>query len=207
MRKSYFVSIAFVAVSCLRLHAQNAPASKDSLQSKKMAYFFSLQTGALVGGDQVSFSSSTIHGVRIGKKLRVGAGVGFDSFEDTHVLPLFGSASWDLFGKKNAVFVQMNYGYAPFAWSPSLKDTYNFDKTKGGELFSAMLGYRIRYGDVRLALLAGYRHQEVEMQYTNPYYYYYDFSSSYYPPGGYGNTQTISKSSNRFAVSLSMGWR
>ncbi len=205
MKKIYFISIVFMMAFCCEGYGQIASVAKDSLQTKKCAYFFSIQTGALFG-DQVTFSSSTIHGVRLGKKLRLGAGVGFDSFEDAQTLPLFGSASWDLFGKKNVVFVQMNYGYAPFAWSPSLKDTYGFGEIKGGETFSAMLGYRISYGDIRLALLAGYRHQEVEMNYENIYYYYY--LSSYILPGGYpGNAQTIDKSMNRFAVSLSMGWR
>lgn len=186
-------------------YSQISKADSASAEFKKVAYFFSLQSGALFG-DQVTFSASTIHGVKLGRKLRVGAGIGFDSFEDAQTMPLFGSASWDLFGKKNVVFVQMNYGWAPYAWTPALKDSYGFKKINGGETFSAMIGYRIKYGDVRLAMLVGYKHQEVKIYSEYPIYYYSFLSSI--APGGYPtNSQTLSESMNRFAVSLSVGWR
>lgn len=174
----------------------------DSTQKKTSNYFFVIQTGALLG-DKVTFSSSTIHGIKLGKRLRAGAGVGFNSYEDAQVLPLFGSMSLDLFGKKNTVFVQMDYGWAPWAWSPGVKDNYGFDKTRGGETFSAMIGYRINYGDVRLALMAGYKHQEISMRYTYPVYYYATWN--YYPYST--NSQEIEETMNRFAISLSVGWR
>jgi len=205
MRKNYLVLVVFFIVFCYKSFGQSVPASKDSLQTKKVGYFFSVQTGAMFG-DQVTFSSSTIHGLRLGKKLRVGAGVGFDSFEDAQTLPLFGSTSWDLFGKKNVVFVQVNYGWVPWAWSLALKDVYGFKKIDGGETFSAMIGYRIVYGDIRLAVLAGYRHQDITVYNEYPINYY--SFSSYIAPGGYPyNSQRIDERINRFAVSLSMGWR
>src|SRR6218665_722584 len=87
----------------------------DSTRKKTNNYFFVVQTGALLG-DKVTFSSSTIHGIKLSKRLRAGAGIGFNSYEDAQALPLFGSMSLDLFGKKNTVFVQMDYGWAPWAW-------------------------------------------------------------------------------------------
>lgn len=197
------VLILVMLVVCFEGFGQTGQA--DSLVSKrKTGYFFSVQTGAIIG-DQVDLSFSTIHGFRIGKKLRLGAGIGFDSFKDVQVAPVFGSASWDLFGKKNVVFVQANYGWVPFAWSPTQKDVYGFDKASGGEMFSAMLGYRIAYGNARFAVMAGFRHQDVKTEYKYPYYFPTPWSSLYLPDTN--STQAFSRNMNRFALTLSAGWK
>jgi len=203
MKMAKVIIWLFVSVIGIKSYSQIAKADSAGIATKKRAYFFLIQSGALFG-DQVTFSASTIHGVKLGNRLRVGAGIGFDSFEDAQTLPVFGSASWDLFGKKKVVFVQLNYGWAPYAWTPSLKDTYGFKEINGGEVFSAMMGYRIAYGDIRLAVVAGFKHQNVEMYHENIYYPW----SSFAPTGGYpSNSQKLSESMNRFAVSLSVGWR
>jgi len=177
----------------------------DSTQSKRgISYFFSIQSGALIG-DQVTFSASTIHGITLAKKLRLGGGIGFDSFKNSNTTPVFGSVSLDVLGKKNIVFIQSTYGCAPFAWSQSLKKEYGFDKIKGGEDFSVMLGYRITDGDVRIALLAGLKHQEIQIRYEYPAYY--PWSSLFVPKEQAYNTQVITETMNRLAVSLSVGWR
>jgi hypothetical protein len=177
----------------------------DSTQRPtKFTYFFSVQSGALIS-DQVTFSASTIHGITLAKKLRLGAGIGLDSFEDANTLPAFGSLSIDLFGKKNVVFVQATYGWAPFAWSPSLKKEFGYKKIDGGQDFTMMVGYRISSGDVRIALLAGLKHQEMEIRYEYPAYY--PWSSFFVPKEQAYNTQVIKEAMNRVAVSLSVGWR
>ena len=86
--------------------------AQDSLSKRKIEYYFQFQSGALIGctscsdGKQISFSGSTTHGIKIGRKLRVGAGVGLDSYFEWNTMPLFGSVSWDLIGKKNVLFVK-----------------------------------------------------------------------------------------------------
>jgi hypothetical protein len=180
------------------------PVSSDSLKREKFtSYYFSIQTGALIGcgdckiGKEITFSSSTIHGIKIGKKLRVGAGLGFDSYSNWHTLPLFGSVSWDLIGKKNALFAQLNYGWAR-AWKPFSEQEYGFNDASGGTAFSSMIGYRIRYGDLQMALLAGYKFQS-----ATAYYNYYPWLSSYTS----NETSTIKENMKRLAISLSVGWR
>src|SRR6478735_1049019 len=174
--------------------------SDSTFRKSTLNYFFSVQYGALIG-DEVTFSASTIHGVTLAKKLRLGAGIGFDSFKNANTTPVFGSVSLDVFGKKNVLFIQSTYGWAPFAWSPSLKNEYGYDKTKGGEDFSIMLGYRIISGDVRIALLAGLKHQQMQIQYKYPTYY--PWSSLYVPKEQAYNTQVIKETMNRIAISLS----
>jgi hypothetical protein len=107
---------------------------RDTVQNdQQFTYFFNLQVGNLIGctncdvGKEVTFTTSTTHGVIIGKKLRVGAGIGFDSYYNWQTMPLFGSASWDLFGTKNtnAVFLQANYGWAQ-AWQNKSARGYGF---------------------------------------------------------------------------------
>jgi len=203
MKMAKLIIWLFVSAIGIKSYSQIAKADSAGVATKKSGYFFLIQSGALFG-DQVTFSASTIHGVKLGKRLHVGAGIGFDSFEDAQTLPVFGSASWDLFGEKNVIFVQLNYGWAPYAWSPALKDVYGFKKIDGGETFSAMIGYRIAYGDVRLAILAGYRHQDVKVYNEYLTYYYFNYAA----PSGYtSNSQTLSESMNRFVVSMSVGWR
>jgi len=194
--------LLFVIIVCEQTYAQTS--NPDSTQSKKVSYFFSVQSGALIG-DQVTFSTSTIHGIKLGKKLRLGGGIGFDSFEDAQTIPVFGSGSWDLFGKTNVLFVQMNYGWSPFAWSPTLKEVYGFKEINGGENFSAMIGYHIASGDIRLAILAGFRRQEVKIRYDFPVYY--AWSGLLPNEGPLYNTQIVNETMNRFAVCLSVGWK
>jgi len=155
--------------------------------------------------NQVTFSAATIHGITLGKKLRIGGGVGFDSFKDVNTMPMFGSASFDLFGKRNAVFVQATYGWASFAWSPSRKNDYGFKEAKGGEDISLMLGYRISSGDVRIAFLAGLKHQEIQIKSQYPVYYPWSWPSL--PKGEEYNTAVLEQTMNRLVVSLSVGWR
>ncbi|HEY5826613.1 MAG TPA: hypothetical protein VIT44_19735 [Cyclobacteriaceae bacterium] len=201
--KLVYCIILIVMVTCNPTMGQSV--NLDSAQNNnKVHYFYSVQTGALIG-DQVTFTASTIHGVVLREKLRLGGGIGFDSFEDANTMPVFGSLSMDVLGKANVVFVQATYGWAPLAWSPALKNEYAFKKVKGGEDFSLMLGYRVTNGDIRIALLAGLKHQEVQIKYEYPAYY--PWSGLFLPKEQTYNTQVIKETMNRLAVSLSVGWR
>ena len=77
--------------------------------SDKNYYFFNFLSGTLIGSSGMNdkglatFSFSTTHGVRLGNRLSVGAGVGFDSYLEWKAVPLFGSLSYDLLGKKNKI--------------------------------------------------------------------------------------------------------
>lgn len=182
----------------------------DSLKKeRKIIYFFNVQAGSLIGcneckvGKEVTFSTSTLHGVQLGKRLRVGGGIGFDSYRDWQAIPFFGSVAFDLVGKKNKVFAQINYGWAK-AWKPFEDNVYGFKEAKGGESYTMSLGYRIHYGAVRMAILLGYKLQRAEAKYEYPYFIYNNTLPPEILPG---SSRTVSEKMNRFALSLSVGWK
>lgn len=179
-------------------------------KDKSVAYFFNVQTGALIGcGDcsfkqDVSFSVATIHGTTIGKKLRIGAGIGFDTYQYWQTMPVFGSVSWDLFGSKNksALFLQFNYGWAkPWASRSTL---YYYQDVDGGRMVSTQVGYRIKYHDLKISLGIGSKYQRVTASYEYPTFYY-DFAGT--PRQGTSSVTTLTESINRLAVMMSIGWK
>jgi hypothetical protein len=181
---------------------------------KKIRYFFNINSGALVGcqdcksGSEVTISSSTIHGVIIGKKLRVGMGLGYDSYYLWQTAPLFGAVSWDLIGNKNknALFIQVSYGGA-FAWRNSIGEygfEYGFKKAEGGKTFAAQIGYRVRYHDLKLSFSAGTKFQEVTTFYEYPTYYYTFNGQSVL---GAPSTKSVLQELNRLQFNLSVGWK
>ena len=180
-------------------------------QGRWINYFFTLQTGALIGCkdcsqvSDVSFTTSTVHGVTIGRKLRIGAGFGFDSYTDWQTLPIFGAVSWDLIGNKNsnALFVQWNYGGAK-AWMNKTAQEYGYKDSSGGRTTSVQLGYRIKYYDLRISFSLGLRSQQVSS--------YNEYPTFYRGPtgqlvAGTPSSKTNSEELNRLQFSMTLGWR
>jgi hypothetical protein len=207
MKKILPVIPFLIVITLTNVKGQSNPS--DSLQQPKLvSYFFTVQSGALFGcsdcqaGKDISFSTSTLHGIKIGKKLRVGAGLGFDSYSDWRAVPIFGSISWDLFGKNNKVFTQLNYGKAR-AWKPFGEREFGLIDTRGGRAFSTMIGYRITSGKMNIAVLAGYKFQSATAYYEYPYYSWLLSDKRFET----SNKQTIRENMNRFAISLSVGFR
>ena len=188
------------------------PIFKDTIQNDQMfEYFFNVQLGPMIGckdcqlGKEVTFSVATTHGVTIGKKLRAGIGIGFDSYFDWNTLPIFGSASWDLFGTKNtqALFVVANYGWSK-AWVNETLIGAGATGVGGGAMFNAQLGYRVKYHDVRIGLAIGSKYQRAYRYYEYPSYYYR--SDGVMVPGSPSRT-TIKQNLNRLMISVTVGWK
>jgi hypothetical protein len=199
------VSVFFGLVFCVVLSAEGQLKPDSLSHRKRIAYYFSLQSGALMNEKQVTSSFATTHGVKIGNRLRVGGGVGFDSYEQWNTMPMTGNVSFDLFGKRNVVFTQFNYGWAK-AWKISPQE-YGLTDERGGRAFSAMLGYRINYGDVRLALMAGYKYQRVTSYYEYSIWSW-AWGDPFAPKGSEStSTETIEQTMKRFAISLMVGWK
>lgn len=144
---------------------RNVKVFRDTTKSGKFAgYYFDLGMGMLTGckdcmtGTEFTFSAATTHGVTLGKKTRVGIGAGFDNYVGWKALPLFGSVSYDLAGTKNthAIFVQTQYGYG---WVWRQLQPFEQAEQKGGPVFAALMGYRVRYHDLRISLSAGFKQQ------------------------------------------------
>src|SRR5258706_4796698 len=161
----------------------------DEENGKVVEYFFNIQAGSLIGcnncgkGKDVTFSFATTHGVTIGKKLRTGVAVGFDSYTNWQTSPIYAVVSWDLIGNKNgnAVYLQMEYGWS-HPWfvrngSYSYYNTDPFIGVSGGKMINPSIGYRIKYYNLKMSLAVGYKFQRIF--YKTNYYGYYCPSCNY----------------------------
>lgn len=178
---------------------------------KKIEYFFNVQSGTMIGCDdcdhskEITFTTSTTHGIIIGRKLRTGIGIGFDSYNEWTTLPIFGSLSWDLLGSKNthALFIEANYGWSK-PWIKKSEWIAGSTSVDGGAMASALVGYRVKYHDVKISLAIGTKSQRL--------YRYYEYPTFYYRPDGVlvegsPNKTTVKEDLNRLMISLAIGWK
>ena len=209
MKKLFiFLLVAFIVQTARGARSQVA--SDSSLKRSKVTYYFTFGMGAMIGCEQchttgktASFTTSMVHGMRIGRAA-VGVGLGFDAYENWKTLPLFGSGSFDLFGKRNKVFVQLNYGYAS-AWVNKDVQAFGYKKSEGGKMIHPLLGYRIQSGNARILFSAGYKFQRVLSTYDYPTYYPYPTYDSFAPLPP--STKEIRMDMNRFVISMAVGWK
>lgn len=135
-------------------------------QSDVVGHYFDVSTGMVFGcsdcitGTEFTFATSTTYGITLGRKTRIGAGVGFNTYVGWQALPLFGSVSYDLAGTKNthAVFIQGQYGWS-FMWRKMLPFEIPAKEIDGGVMYAALLGYRLRYHNLRISIAGGFRQQ------------------------------------------------
>lgn len=192
------------------LHIDSETDSKTH-KRRGIPYFVYFQSGALVGCNdcsekkEVSFTASVVHGFSLSKKLRVGAGIGFDSYANWQTLPLFGSVSWDLLGNKNtnALFLQFNYGWA-HPWLNKTARTYGYKEVNGGKMYALSLGYRIRYHDLRLSFALGLKSQDVSSYYEYPTYY---TTITGQVREGMASTQKLEEELKRVQFAMAIGWK
>lgn len=208
--KSAFISLLFISGL-----ASAQPDSTTVMRVKKAAYFFYIQSGMLLGKypsgctdcnpvKEATFSAATIHGVKIGKRLRVGGGLGFDAYSGWNVVPIFANASWDLFSRKDAFFLQLNYGTSLKSWKQVPYEEYGLQSSQGRVMINPAVGYRIRYHDASMALLVGYKLQMMTSYYEYPTYYWHPIQGQLI---GDNNSITQDQTLNRLMVSLSIGWK
>jgi hypothetical protein len=208
MRAVLIVSILLTQASGLFSQGHLKPDSM--VHSKRYEYFFLVQSGTLIGcndcskGKELSFTAATVHGIKIGKRFRVGGGLGVDSYYGWNIMPVFASASWDLFSKRNAFFIQMNYGGALKSWKHSQFDEYGFQGAEGGRMVNPIVGYRVRYHDLSISLMAGYKYQRVTSSFEYPYYYWDPVQGQIIDEP---STSTVIQEMNRFMLSMSIGWK
>ena|SRR5258707_1160964 len=189
---------------------------EDEQSTKRVEYFFNVQTGTLMGcndcskGKEFTFSAATVHGITVGKKFRAGIGLGFDSYQNWQTLPLFGMVSWDLIGSKNknAVFVQLAYGWAhPWFVRDGAYSNYTSDPfagVRGGRMVNPQIGYRLKYYNLKLSMAVGYKFQQIF--YKRPNYYYINCPTCDF----YTTTLTsldITQDMNRVQLVISVGWK
>ncbi len=178
--------------------------------NRKVRYFFNVLSGTLIGNSGISgdgfatYSFSTTHGVRLGNRLGLGAGVGFDSYLDWKAMPLFISLSYDLIGKKNKLFVQLNYGKSLVKKSENQYE-YGVTTYEGRSMINPSLGYKFAFDNLRLYIQAGLKMQNIKIRSEYPTYYTYAFQSlAPLPNSTYSKTDLTL---NRFYFSIGFGWK
>ncbi len=189
---------------------QEDPAD-SAKRSRFVDYFFNLQLGSLVGcGDcitdrEVTFTASTVHGVTLGEKFRIGGGIGFDSYYGWQTMPLFGSASFDVIGTKNsgAIFVQVNYGWS-VPWRKEQEWNSGTTDVEGGQMLYGMAGLRLKYHDMRISFTFGGKYQSVTSYFEVPTIYYYVYGLPYQ---GASSKTTVVETMRRLAFGVTIGWK
>jgi hypothetical protein len=85
-----------------------------------MKYYNSFVSGLMIGSsedaDEKEFSVSfvTIHGIKFNSGVKVGIGVGIDTYYDLKVFPIVASITFDPEFRQQGFFVQLNSGYSSF---------------------------------------------------------------------------------------------
>jgi hypothetical protein len=203
--------LIIIGVFTLLHNAASAQSDVDSVATKKRGeYFFYFQSGMLVGcndcgrGKEVTFSGATVHGIKLDKRVRLGVGLGYDSYYGWNTAPVFGSVSWDMFAKKNAFFIQFNYGGALKTWKYTANYEYGYQRSEGGRMVNPLVGYRIRYHDASIALMVGYKFQKITSYYEYENYYWNPLTERYIQEP---TLSSESRALNRFMISLAVGWK
>jgi hypothetical protein len=205
MRKVIIVTILITVA----FTAQSQKLNQDSIQLIAVQYYFQVQSGSLFGcnscpnGKEITFSGSTTHGVKVGKKLRVGGSVGLDSYYGWNILPVYGSVSYDFLGKKNTFFAELNYGTALITNRQISYEEFGYKDSKGGRMSGFRLGYRMQYDDLRVSFGVGQKTQQVT--------YYYEYPTLFWDNGNFvagdSSRRTIKNEMNRFMIWMAVGWR
>lgn len=143
---------------------------------------------------EFTVSVTTLHGIKFNSGLKLGLGVGFDTYYDLKVFPLLASVSFDQERKRQGFFAQLNGGYAWVRYTNENEEFGDFYE-KGGMVINPMIGYRISVEDFRIYWQAGYKYQVAEIGYE-----YRDWN---------GNMQRNSRNYefNRFVIQLGFGFR
>jgi hypothetical protein len=167
-------------------------------QTSKARYFNSFLSGGLFGEkDKVtSFTFSTTHGIVL-NDLRLGAGLGYDSYQQWRIMPLFASISYDFAEiKQNNFFLMVAPGYAVSSYRSLQYFESNFDGGRGWMLSSA-LGYRFSAAKWSIIMSLGYKWQRLEYTYA---------SGFYYNPSGQPNLTSVEEQLKRVVVQIGFGF-
>lgn len=199
--------VLFLFLTSLGLQARGA-APVDSLRSSRNQYFYSIRSGTLIGckgcsrENQITFAATTIHGIKFKDTWSLGIGTGFNSYASWQTMPFFGSAAVDL-GKKNKLFFELDYGYAKAWLSEGATKEYGYKNAHGGRMVSPLVGYKVRYHDLRIYIVAGYSFQRVVSNYEYPNQAWVNNQLVQIEP----NRKRVATEFNRLLLQIGFGWR
>lgn len=199
-----YVSIPILLSVCLA-YAEANPG--DSLVANPSRYFYSFRSGMVFCSEcrmdgLASGLLSTVHGIRLNKTFAVGIGVGVTLAGNTWLAPIVGHAKMNLFGKKNKVFVELNYGGALALFNYE-RSEYETRLTTCKTYFQPSIGYSIPYHDMRIGILVGIQALKLNTHYVYPGYNY----SWGINRQGTPNTVDLAYQVSRMLIGLSIGFR
>lgn len=203
------------AIFLILAGASNVAGQSDSLVVKEKAirYVFTINSGTLFCRNcNLSPSSvpTTIHGIELFKRWRIGGGIGYTSFRNVNTMPYFGSVSVDMpdRNKNRGLYAEWNFG-SGWAWlGEENTDPYQYpsetvDYVTMPVFHQISLGYFIRYHKVRLATYIGYQQAKTIVKYTYGEPSVYDGPMyDYIMPAANSRVENITK---RLLVGISIG--
>src|SRR5688572_3967902 len=143
-------------------------------------------------GKDFSVSFITIHGIKFNSGLKIGVGVGLDTYYDLKAYPILASITLDQVLEKHGFILQLNGGYSfvRYTRDPQFEEI-DIDE-EGGLMINPMFGYRLKVENMRIYVLAGYKYQVAELYYKYPDWWGSSESSKHYEL-------------NRFVIQLGFG--
>lgn len=194
----------------LVLTSMAATGQTDSLKTKPVRYAFTLNSGMLFCPSCTIESSTvgsltTVHGIKW-KRLRVGGGLGYSSFGPIRVMPIFGSVSVNLFGKKakSGLFTELNYGGAHSWLAAPMRNGEFLKDVSASNFVQFSAGYAFHYYGLRVTAQVGVHSLEVARRYEigNEYEYNWGLVNYIIPP----QEQLIEYNTTRPFISISVGF-
>jgi hypothetical protein len=180
----------------------------DSIVRKPGRYYFSARTGMTLCAECEVDGPTTgyiniVQGIRLTPGSRLGIGFGLMSASQRMILPLFGSFKFDLFGKKNKVFFETNYGIGTAIHGQTREERYWTETVNARSYFQPSLGYSINYHDMKIGIHVGMQWLKMESVVSYPSWgWINDFQR-----GGTPNTTEFKYEVARMMVGMSIGWR
>lgn len=173
-----FMRFFFTALACISLSCASAQTSLIPSSFREKGFGHYTEIGALAATknrpDNVTtaaFSFQTVNGYRFSPRLFTGIGVAADLYATQTTIPLFGSIRGNITNK--GLFVP--YYFVDGGWGFDITSSTTSISYKGGPMFAAGIGFKIRFSPVAgFHLNFGYRMQKgatsqfgVEEKYSN----------------------------------------
>jgi hypothetical protein len=182
--------------------------SPDSIVRKQGRYYFSARSGMTlcmecdIDGPTTGYIN-IVQGIRLTPGSRLGIGFGLMSASQRVIMPLFGSFKFDLFGKKNKVFFETNYGVGAALAGRTVEEQYWTEAVKAKSYFQPSIGYSIKYHDMKIGIHVGMQWLRMESVMSYPSWGWVpDYRSS-----GTPNTTEFKYEVARMVMGMSIGWR
>ena len=160
----HYIVIILLIFSSFRLVAQ-----QEAQQTQKPNYFNHTQISLLIGEESEDQtrkalipSFQTVNGVRIGKYVGIGIGVGAEPFEYM-TFPVFLSGYYFVHNNaKTSPYFVVKGGYTFSNSKKNLGYYYGSFENKGGLMINPEIGVRFKMSGIDMTLSGGYRFQRLE---------------------------------------------